>query len=320
MEFRLASNPASATAVDREKAPDPRRILVGLVGRGIQQSRTPAMHQAEGKARGIAYIYRLLDTDRMSVGTLRLADILAFAGHFGFDGLNVTFPYKQEIIPLLDELSEDADALGSVNTVVLRNGRRIGHNTDMWGFEESFRLGMTGVSQASVLLIGSGGAGAAVAHALLRGGARHLMLSDIDEPRSAALAARLSSRFGGRRVEIVGDLAAAAHHADGIVNATPVGMDKLPGIPIDPSLLRPESWVADIVYFPLETKLLAEARRLGCRTLSGEGMAVHQAARAFELFTGILPDIERMRAAFAAFGSGAERAAGAVQPVKVQET
>ncbi|RRI05037.1 shikimate dehydrogenase [Mesorhizobium tamadayense] len=293
-------------------ASDPRRVLVGLVGRGIQASRTPAMHQAEGRAQGIAYIYRLLDADRMGDGTLRLDDILAFAGHFGFDGLNVTFPYKQEIIPLLDELSEAAEALGSVNTVVLRGGRRIGHNTDLWGFTESFRGGMAGAPRDSVLLLGAGGAGAAVAHAVLQLGVRQLLVGDIVPAKAAALAQRLGSLFGPDRVTAVSDFAAAAQQTDGIVNATPVGMAKLPGIPLDPALLRPECWVADIVYFPLETELLAAARQRGCRTLNGEGMAVHQAARAFELFTGIQPDVDRMKAAFATFGDKPvpERAGG----------
>ncbi|MDX8528427.1 shikimate dehydrogenase [Mesorhizobium sp. MSK_1335] len=292
-------------------------MLVGLVGRGIQLSRTPAMHQAEGSARGIAYIYRLLDADRMGKGPPRLDDILAFAGHFGFDGLNVTFPYKQEIIPLLDELSEAAEAVGSVNTVVLRGGRRIGHNTDLWGFMESFRRGMAGAPRDSVLLLGAGGAGAAVAHALLELGVSHLHVGDIAQVRAATLARRLSSRFGSDRASVVSDVAAAMMQADGIVNATPVGMAKLPGIPLDPALLRPECWVADIVYFPLETELLAAARQRGCRTLDGEGMAVHQAARAFELFTGIAPDVDRMRAAFAAFGDAP--AGNGRSPHQVQE-
>jgi shikimate dehydrogenase len=299
-EVRLPSE-VTHPAGDAEISPDPRRVLVGLVGRGIQLSRTPAMHEAEGDAQGLAYIYRLLDTDRMGDAAPGLADILAFAEHLGFDGLNVTFPYKQEIIPLLHRLSEAAEALGSVNTVVLREGRRIGHNTDMSGFRESFRHGMAGVARAKVLLLGAGGAGAAVAHALLDDGAGQVMLSDVEPRRAAALAARLGSRFGVGRVTVVSDLAAAAACADGLVNASPVGMTKLPGLPLDPALLRPECWVADIVYFPLETELLAQARSRGCRTLSGEGMAVHQAARAFKLFTGIAPDVDRMKSAFAAF-------------------
>jgi shikimate dehydrogenase len=307
----MASIAASAATDDWAAGPDPQRILAGLVGRGIQLSRTPAMHEAEGRARGVAYIYRLLDADRMGDGTLQLADILAFAEHFGFDGLNVTFPYKQEIIPLLHELSEAAETLGSVNTVVLRNGRRIGHNTDMWGFGESFRREMAGAPRDIVLLLGAGGAGAAVAHALLESGVGQLLIADIAHTRAAALAARLASRFGSDRVATVSDIATAAARTEGIVNATPVGMAKLPGVPVDPALLRPQCWVADIVYFPLETELLVEARRRGCRTMSGEGMAVHQAARAFQLFTGIAPDVDRMRAAFAAFsGAPAEWQAG----------
>jgi shikimate dehydrogenase len=296
----LASS-ATHSVEDWEIAPDPRRILVGLLGRGIQLSRTPAMHEAEGRAQGYAYIYRLLDTDRMGDEPPGLASILAFAEYFGFDGLNVTFPYKQEIMPLLDGLSEAAEALGSVNTVVLRDGRRVGHNTDMWGFKESFRQGMAGAARSSVLLLGAGGAGAAVGHALLDSGVELLLLSDVEEQKAEMLAARLASRFGADRLAVVSDLGSAAARADGIVNATPVGMAKLPGIPLDPTLLRPECWVADIVYFPLETELLAQARRRGCRTLNGEGMAVYQAARAFELFTGSSPDVDRMKAAFAAY-------------------
>ncbi len=293
---------AGAAAQDKDTAPEPQHVLIGLIGRGIQLSRTPAMHQAEGSARGITYIYRLLDTDHMGEGTVQLEDLLAFAGHFGFNGLNVTFPYKQEIIPLLDELSEAAQAVGSVNTVVLRAGRRVGHNTDMWGFRESFLGEMAEAGRDRILLIGAGGAGAAVAHALLEIGVGQLLIGDIAQDKASALIARLGSRFGSNRVKVAHDPALAAARVDGIVNATPIGMAKLPGSPIDPVLLRPQCWIADIVYFPLETELLAAARRRGCRTLSGEGMAVHQAARAFELFTGIHPDVDRMRAAFAAVG------------------
>jgi shikimate dehydrogenase len=295
----LAGATAGAVVEAIRAAPAARPVLVGLVGRGIQLSRSPAMHEAEGRAQGFAYIYRLLDSDGMGNPGPALSEIVAFAEHFGFDGLNVTFPYKQEIIPLLDSLSDAAAALGSVNTVVLRDGRRTGHNTDMTGFRESFDQGMAGAARGRVLLLGAGGAGAAVGQALLESDVRELAVFDIDLPKAVSLAARLAGRFPQRRVSVAHDIAVEAGVADGIVNATPVGMAKLPGIPIHPALLRAECWVADIVYFPLETQLLAEARRRGCRTLSGEGMAVHQAARAFELFTGKRPDVGRMRAAFA---------------------
>ncbi|HHZ10208.1 MAG TPA: shikimate dehydrogenase [Rhizobiales bacterium] len=285
-----------------ERAPT---VLVGLVGRGIQLSRTPFMHEAEGHAQGLAYVYRLIDTDRMGTPPPALADIVRQAEFFGFSGLNVTFPYKQEILPLLDELSPAARDLGSVNTVVLRDGRRIGHNTDMWGFRESFRQAMDGVPRDIVLLLGAGGAGAAVGFALLELGVGRLLVHDVEPSRAEALSARLETRFGAGRARPTAGLADAAAEADGVVNATPVGMAKMEGTPLPPELVRADHWVGDVIYFPIETPLLRHARRLGCRTLSGEGMAIGQAARAFELFTGLPADTERMRAAFAAFEANA---------------
>jgi shikimate dehydrogenase len=299
---RSAAQPAPLRA---PSAAGQASTLVGLVGRGIQLSRTPAMHEAEARALGMSYVYRLIDAEQLGEPAPALADIVAFAEYFGFQGLNVTFPYKQEIIPLLDELVPEAAELGSVNTVVLRSGRRIGHNTDLSGFRRSFTIELGDAARGSVLLLGAGGAGAAVAYGLLQEGIGRLDISDLDQAKAAGLAARLNAAFGDGRAAATSDMSLAAAAADGIVNATPVGMAKLPGIPIDAALLRPQCWVADIVYFPLETELLAEARRLGCRTMSGAGMAVFQAVRAFELFTGFAPDADRMRAAFSAFTADA---------------
>lgn len=278
-----------------------RTVLVGLLGKGIQLSRTPAMHEAEGRALGIPYVYRLLDTDRMRDPAPDVADILRFAEDFGFSGLNVTFPYKQVVLPLLDELSPAARSIGSVNTIVFRDGRRHGHNTDMWGFAESFRRGLPGVERRHVLLIGAGGAGAAVAHALLESGVERLSVADAESDRAQTLADRLRGFFGEGRCDAT-DAMAVVRSVDGIVNATPVGMAKVPGTPIDPSMIAARCWVADIIYFPLETELLRSARLKGCRTLPGDGMALFQAVRAFELFAGVKPDTDRMRAAFVAFG------------------
>lgn len=284
-------------------------MLVGLLGSGIQMSRTPGMHEAEATARGIPFVYRLLDTDLMGTPSPSLPDILRFAEYLGFSGLNVTFPFKQAILPLLDELSPAAREVDSVNTVVFRNGHRFGHNTDVWGFRENLRQGMHGAARRQVLLLGAGGAGAAVGYALLDSGVGRLVVSDTDGERAKTLVDRLSARFGTSRAAVGEDIAAAASASDGIVNATPVGMAKLPGMPLPADCIEPRHWIADIVYFPLETELLFHARKKGCRTLSGEGMAVFQAVRAFELFTGVQPDTDRMKAAFAAFdgGSAAER-------------
>ncbi|UES43639.1 shikimate dehydrogenase [Roseibium aggregatum] len=277
-------------------------VLAGLIGRGIARSRTPEMHMAEAAAQSLRGVYRIIDVDTLPEDEQNLKAIVHAAEVTGFNGLNVTYPFKMEVIPLLDQLSPNAAAVGSVNTIVFRDGKRIGHNTDLWGFAESFRQNMIGVSLKTVLLIGAGGAGVAVAHALADCGVQHLKIFDVDTVRVEQLARQVRSNRQGLTVEPVTTLdAASCANLSGIVNASPVGMAKTPGTPFPLALLKPDMWVADIVYFPLETELLADARRLGCRVLPGSGMAVFQAVRAFELFTGRRADPVRMKAAFDAF-------------------
>lgn len=280
-----------------------RSILAGLIGAGIQASRTPALHEHEGDAQGIRYLYRLIDIDALKMGLDDLPTLLNAAQHTGFTGLNITFPCKQAVIPLLDELSPEARGIGAVNTVVFENGKRIGHNTDCLGFAEGFRRGLSDVARAQVVQMGAGGAGAAVAHALLIEGVEQLTIFDVDASRASALADNLNEHFPGNRASAGADLAAAMASADGLVNTTPMGMAKLPGMPVPKALLRAPMWVAEIVYFPLETELLREARALGCRTLDGGTMAVFQAVKAFELFSGAAADATRMQAHFSAMGA-----------------
>ncbi|QFT67861.1 Quinate/shikimate dehydrogenase [Labrenzia sp. THAF35] len=277
-------------------------VLAGLIGRGIARSRTPEMHMAEAAAQSLRGVYRIIDVDTLPENEQNLKAIVHAAEVTGFNGLNVTYPFKMEVIPLLDQLSPNAAAVGSVNTIVFRDGKRIGHNTDLWGFAESFRQNMIGVSLKTVLLIGAGGAGVAVAHALADCGVQHLKIFDVDTVRVEQLARQVRSNRQGLTVEPVTTVdAASCANLSGIVNASPVGMAKTPGTPFPLALLKPDMWVADIVYFPLETELLAGARRLGCRVLPGSGMAVFQAVRAFELFTGRRADPVRMKATFDAF-------------------
>jgi shikimate dehydrogenase len=284
----------SAAREDRLAAA-PRSVLVGLIGSGIQASRTPAMHEREGAAQGLAYVYKIIDLDTLGLTATALPELLTAARRFGFAGLNITHPCKQAVIPLLDDLSPDARALGAVNTVVFgRDGRAVGHNTDWSGFAEAFRRSLPDVARRRVVQFGAGGAGAAVAHALLTLGVDELAIVDTDRGRSERLAQDLCGRFGTGRARAADDTARAVRAADGIVNTTPLGMAKYPGMPLARELLRPELWVADIVYFPLETELLARARAIGCRTMGGGGMAVFQAADAFRLFSGREPDPERM--------------------------
>ena len=276
--------------------------LVGLIGAGIQASRTPSMHEHEAAEQGLHCEYRLIDLEILKVGAEALPDLLRQVERKGFAGLNITYPCKQSVIELLHELSDDARAIGAVNTVVLSGGRRVGHNTDWWGFAESFRRGLPDVLMNGVVQLGAGGAGAAVAHAMLTLGARKLAIFDPDTARARKLAAGLCARFGAGLAAAGSDLAAAMATADGLIHATPTGMVKHPGLPLPAQLLRPALWVAEIVYFPLETELLREARRLGCRTMNGSGMAVFQAVEAFRLFTGITPDAERMQRHFESMG------------------
>ena len=275
-------------------------FLVGLVGTGIGPSLTPPLHEQEADRLGLRYLYRRLDLDRLGLAPEAVGDVLAAARLAGYDGLNVTHPCKQLVIAHLDELSPDAEALGAVNTVVLRDGRAVGHNTDWSGFARAFDRGLPEAPLERVVLLGGGGAGSAVAHALLTLGARRLTIVDVDGDRARMLATSLAGRFGADRVHGTGPegLDAAVAAADGLVHATPTGMAAHPGLPVDAELLRPDLWVADIVYRPLETELVRTARSLGCRVLDGGGMAVFQAVDAFRLFTGVEPDAERMLAHF----------------------
>ncbi|MEW5695655.1 shikimate dehydrogenase [Pseudomonas synxantha] len=274
------------------------RILAGLIGAGIQASRTPALHEEEGDAQGLRYLYRLIDLEPLHLDLNALPDLLRAAELMHFNGLNITYPCKLAILPLLDDLSDEARGIGAVNTVVFKNGKRIGHNTDCLGFAEGFRRNLHDVARRHVVQMGAGGAGAAVSHALLAEGVEHLSIFDVDVSRARDLVDNLAQRFGPGRAQVGTHLENAMAETDGLVNTTPMGMTKLPGTPVPAALLRTELWVAEIVYFPLETELLRDARALGCRTLDGGNMAVFQAVKAFELFCGQVPDADRMLAHF----------------------
>jgi shikimate dehydrogenase len=270
--------------------------LVGLVGQGVGPSLTPELHMAEGRAHGLDYVYRTIDLDAIDVAPERIGEVLSWARRLGFNALNVTHPCKRLVIPHLDALDDDAAALGAVNTVVFEEDSVIGYNTDAPGFATGFAEGMPGAVTTSVVLLGAGGAGAAVGHALLDLGTEHLTVVDLDVDRAAALAGDLAGRHADARVDASAfdKLSVLLPASDGVVHCTPTGMLEHPGTPFDPALLHPGLWVADIVYRPLDTALLIAARDAGCRTLDGGHMAVHQATTAFQLITGIAPDADRM--------------------------
>jgi shikimate dehydrogenase len=271
-------------------------FLVGLIGAGVGPSLTPPLHMAEAKALGLDYVYRTIDLPTLGLPDEAVGDLLVQGRRLGYDAFNVTHPCKQLVLPHLDEVDPRAAALGAVNTVLLRDGRAIGHNTDVTGFATAFTTGLPGASTEDVVLLGAGGAGSAVADALLGLGTAHLTVVDVDGARAHALAGDLAARFPDARVDAASPdkLSVLLPGASGLVHCTPTGMADHPGLPLDDRLLHPGLWVADIVYRPLETALLIAARAAGCRTLDGGHMAVHQAVDAFRLVTGVEPDPDRM--------------------------
>ena len=270
------------------------QVKVALIGSGTSKSRTPAMHMAEGRAQGLDYTYVRFDTLEPPYSELTLAELLDMAEREGYAGLNITHPFKMEVPRLLHELSPEAAILGAVNTVVFLNGRRMGHNTDYSGFRTAFQKEMSDARKNNVLLLGAGGAGTAVALALTDSGVGTLSVFDRSVSQALALADRLSGVKPGTHIRVLESLSDIdLSEINGVVNATPMGMDKYPGVAINVDDLQPGTWVADVVYFPLETELLRRARERGCRVMNGSGMAINQAVDAFRLFTGLEPDQER---------------------------
>jgi len=276
-----------------------RRVLVGLIGANIQQSLSPVLHADAFAAAGVDGYYHLMDVERLPGRSL--PQLLEAAKTAGFAGTNVTFPFKQEVPALLDAVDDEAAQIGAVNTVTIdRNDRTTGYNTDRRGFRRSFeeKFGRAGAKEATVVLIGAGGAGRAVAFALMDLGVATLLAHDKVAARAAALASDIARHYGPARCRPGGDLAREVASADGVINATPIGMHGFPGNPVPVSALHAEQWAADVVYTPIETAFLRAAAAKGARVLDGGGMCVHQAAEAFRLFTGIAPDIARMHRTF----------------------
>ena len=273
-----------------------KRMLVGLLGANIGQSLAPALHEDAAAAAGMIGHYHLMDVDGPRPRTL--PELLAAVRAAGFAGVNVTFPFKEAVIPLLDEVSPEAAEIGAVNTVVFDpDGRSTGHNTDRSGFRAAFiaAFGADAVRGRAVLQLGAGGAGRAVAFALRDLGVASLRLYDRDVQRARNLCADL-----GGNCEVLDAPEPAAASVAGIVNATPIGMTGHDGLPMTPEIVQSHQVVADVIYTPLETEFLKAAKAKGARTMGGAGMCVHQAVRAFELFAGRTPDLARMERTFLA--------------------
>ncbi len=278
-----------------------RRVLLGLIGANIMESLAPALYADALAAAELDGDYHLMDVDRLP--ERRLAALLGAVKSAGFTGINVTFPFKRDILTLLDAVDSKAAQIGAVNTVTIApDGNTAGFNTDCVGFRRSFEEGIRRDSAmgATVVLIGAGGAGRAVAHAFMEMGAAALVVHDCDDERAVGLVTELASQYGTSRCRLADDLERDIALADGVVNATPVGMRGFPGNPVPICALTANHWAVDIIYTPIETAFITAAAARGCRVLTGGAMCVHQAAEAFLRFTGVTVDILRLHRTFAA--------------------
>lgn len=279
-----------SASVNARKA---KRVLLGLIGYPIAHSATPAMQEAAASAAGFEAHYHLIEVE--GAGRDDLAAMLEGVRRLGFSGINVTYPYKEAVVPLLDALSPDAAAMGAVNTITVNDGRLTGHNTDASGFATAYRKLGRRDGDRPVAIIGAGGVGKAIAFALSGNGVGTLRLYDIDRGKCEALAQALAGRA---RIEIASSATAAAEGAAGIVNGTPLGMAPNREMPLPAAVLQPSHWVADSVYHPLWTPLMKAAQSIGATVMSGRELAINQALDAFTLFTGVEASETAMSDAF----------------------
>lgn len=258
--------------------------LAGVIGSPVRHSRSPAIHNAAFRSLGLDWTYLAFEVpDGAAAGAI------AAMRSLDIRGLSVTMPHKAAVAALVDELTDDAARLDAVNCVRWRDGLLVGDNTDGPGFVASLADEGVAVAGRHCLVLGAGGAARAVVLALGRAGAEAVTVVNRTEGR-ARDAAALAGAAGrvGRAVEVA--------DADLVVNATSIGMGD-GQLPLDPELLRAGTVVADLVYQPLTTPLLAAAEARGATVVDGLGMLVHQAAIASESWTGVAPPIELMRAA-----------------------
>ena len=259
--------------------------VYGLLGRPVAHSLSPAMHNAAFREVGLNAVY-------VAFEVADLAQAVAGLRGLAIPGVSVTIPLKEEIIPLLDEIDPRAAQIGAVNTVVNQDGHLVGHNTDWLGALAALEE-KTEIAGKRVLILGAGGAAKAIAFAILEKGGQ-VAITDVDRDKALALSRKLW-------VEVVAPDFLGEYPADVLINATPVGMEpNSDGIPIDPGLLGNFQVVMDIVYKPLNTRLLQEARARGCQVIDGLRMLIHQGAAQFELWTGRPAPVDIMaRAAYA---------------------
>uniref|UniRef100_A6W287 Shikimate dehydrogenase substrate binding domain protein n=1 Tax=Marinomonas sp. (strain MWYL1) TaxID=400668 RepID=A6W287_MARMS len=264
-------------------------LHIGLIGQAIAASRSPSLHMMLGELKQLPVDYQLQvpEDDTAESFNVKLAEIRAL----GFVGTNVTFPYKQIAIDSADEVNDAVKKVGASNTLLLKDGKVCAFNTDYTGFIRGYK-GRVGHSLAGnvpagkVLMIGAGGVGRAIGFALFEVGATEVLVTDLSERSAQSLVDAINEAGYKARVVAKEDIAEAAAEVDGLVNCTPVGHLKSPGMPLAAELIQGQKWAFDAVYTPMDTEFLVEANKKGLQIVSGFDLFFYQGIDAFEIFTG----------------------------------
>ncbi|MDY8108061.1 shikimate dehydrogenase [Fulvimarina sp. 2208YS6-2-32] len=258
-------------------------VRLGLIGDAIAQSRAPSMHERAGALIGLDVRY-----DRLVPAELGASfeDVVSRARENGYRGLNITYPYKERVVPLVSVEDLRVARLGAVNTVLFEPDGPRGYNTDYSGFLAAYRRGRGKAPAGAVCMVGAGGVGRAVAFGLLELGVTRLRLVDTDRARSRQLAGELRTSAPHVDIDVSIDVADGARGADGLINCTPLGMVGHDGTPIPRGLMTGAAWVFDAVYTPPRTLFLRDAEALGLTIMSGVELFFYQGLHAFSLFHG----------------------------------
>lgn len=280
---------------------------IGLIGHPVEHTFSPVMHNAAFKKLDMNYIYLAFDIEPEKLST-SLGAMVAL----GFEGLNVTVPHKETIIPYLHGLAKEAILIGAVNTVHIVNGKCIGHNTDAYGFGNAVRRAFSSeLKGKSVVVIGAGGGARAVVARCAIEEASNIVVADIVHKKAEKLSEEIIKYLPDTKIHVVDinddAFGKIVKHSDFVINATPIGLKESDPLPVDPSFLREGQMVFDLIYNPVKTKFMVKAEKCGCMVSNGLMMLLYQGMKSFEIWTGIVPPENVMRDALIAKISASDK-------------
>jgi shikimate dehydrogenase len=271
-------------------------VKLGLIGDNIARSRSPLLHVEAGRLCGLRVSYERLVPADMG---LSFEAVFGRCRQGGFHGINVTYPYKEQVVPLVRIESPVVSRMGACNTVLFSGNRAEGYNTDYSGFIAAYRSVFGERETGTVAMAGAGGVGKAIAFALAALQCPRLQLHDPNTGRATALARSIEAADGGMAVKVCDTIAETTDGADGLVNCTPLGMAGQPGSAVPADLMGRAAWAFDAVYTPVKTEFIEHARAAGLEVMSGYELYFHQGVDAFRLFTGRQVDQTALRGVLA---------------------